>query len=117
MGAWGNAIGRGRVAGIESGLRHSSAGVVAVGYHADQLVVLSNRNGTDVMLAHQFREFDNRGVRTDPINALVHRVFDFHGGTSVAEAWLHSLKCSAGPPLFQLYNGSGPCTRAPRSRD
>src|SRR5262245_11971227 len=34
---------------------------------------------------HQFCEFGNRGVRTDPVDALVHRVFDFHGGPPLLE--------------------------------
>jgi hypothetical protein len=33
---------------------------VAVSHHADQLVVLSNRNGAYIMLTHQFREFGDR---------------------------------------------------------
>src|SRR5215470_5246112 len=37
------------------------------------------------MLAHQFREFDDRGVRTNPFNALVHRFFDFHGRSPLLE--------------------------------
>src|SRR6266699_513920 len=37
----------------------------------------------------QFREFGDRGVRTDPVDALVHRVFDFHGRTSVAGVCVH----------------------------
>src|SRR5262249_34520117 len=32
-----------------------------------------------LMLTHQFREFGDGRVWTDPIDALVHRVFDFHG--------------------------------------
>ena len=34
---------------------------------------------------HQFCEFGNRGVQTDPVDALVHRVFDFHGGSPLLE--------------------------------
>src|SRR5262249_40903872 len=52
---------------------------VAVGDHADQLVVLADRNGADVVVTHQFGDFGDRGVGTDPVDALVHHVFDFHG--------------------------------------
>jgi hypothetical protein len=31
------------------------------------------------MLTHQFREFGDRRVWTNPVDALVHCVFDFHG--------------------------------------
>src|SRR5262249_26625729 len=79
MDAWGHHIARRRAADIEAVLRQAFADDVAVGHHADQMVVLSNRNGADVMLAHQFREFGDGNVRTDPVDALVHRVFDFHG--------------------------------------
>jgi hypothetical protein len=43
---------------------------VAVSHHADQLVVLSKRNGAYIMLTHQFREFGDRGVRTDQSTPL-----------------------------------------------
>jgi hypothetical protein len=35
---------------------------VAVGHHADQPVVLSDRNGAYIMLTHQFREFGMSGL-------------------------------------------------------
>jgi hypothetical protein len=31
------------------------------------------------MLTHQFREFGDRRVWTNPVDALVHCIFDFHG--------------------------------------
>src|SRR5215510_2541941 len=71
--------------GHRSVLRQPFADDVAVGHHPDQPVVLSNRNGTYIMLTHQFCEFGNRGVRTDPVDALVHRVLDFHGGPPLLE--------------------------------
>ena len=77
-------IARSRAAGIELVLRLSFADDVAVGHHADQTIVFANRNGADVVLAHQLREFGHRGLGTDPIDSLVHDIFDFHGWTSVA---------------------------------
>src|SRR6266566_10164041 len=99
MDAWGHHIARRRAAGIKAVLRHPFADDVAVGHHADQPVVLSNRNGAYIMLTHQFSEFGDRGVRTDPVDALVHRVFDFHGGPPLLDSgW-------GAPSLLQLYNG------------
>src|SRR5437879_11822579 len=80
MDAWGHHVARRRAAGIEALLRQSFTDDVAVGHHPDQPVVLSNRNGADVMLTHQFREFGYWRVWTDPVDAFVHRVLDFHGG-------------------------------------
>src|SRR6266446_7875998 len=57
-------------------LRQSFADDVTVGHHADQPVVLSDGNGAYVMLTHQFREFGDRRVWTNPVDALVHCVFD-----------------------------------------
>src|SRR4051812_48812468 len=79
MDAWGHQVARHRAAGIETVLRQSFADDVTVGHHADQPVVLSNGNGADVMLTHQFREFGDRRVWTNPVDALVHCIFDFHG--------------------------------------
>src|ERR1700760_1967639 len=58
---------------------------IAVSHHANQPVILSNRNCADVMLAHQFREVYDGSIRTDPIDSLVHRVLDFHGGPPLLE--------------------------------
>src|SRR4029077_7522855 len=79
MDAWGHHVARRRAAGIETVLRQSFADDVTVGHHADQPVVLSNGNGAYVMLTHQFREFGHRRVWTNPVDALVHCIFDFHG--------------------------------------
>src|SRR5262249_4694438 len=46
----------------------------------DETVVLSDRNSADIVLAHQFSQFGDRSIRANPVDALVHRVFDFHGG-------------------------------------
>src|SRR6202035_3255559 len=80
MDAFGHHIARHRAASIEAVARKPFADDVAVGHHPDQSVVLSNRNAADVMCPHQFREFGDRGVGADPVDTLVHYVFDFHGG-------------------------------------
>ena len=56
MDTWGHHLARRRAAGIEAILCQPFADDVAVGHHADQLVVLSNRNGAYIMLTHQFCE-------------------------------------------------------------
>src|ERR1700732_1794258 len=106
MNAWGHHLARRRATGIEVVLRQPFADDVAVGHHADQAVVLSNRDGAYIMLTHQFREFSDRGVRTDPIDALVHRFFDFHRRPP-------SLMPRS--PPFRLYNESRPITRGVQS--
>src|SRR6185437_14986230 len=78
MDALGHHIPRGRAARIEAVLRQAFADDVAVGHHANKLVVLPDGNRADIMLTHQFREFGDRGVRTDPLHALMHRDLDFH---------------------------------------
>jgi len=80
MDAWSHHIARRCASDVENVLRQPFADDVTVGHHGDQPVVLSNRNGAYIMLAHQFRELGDRGVRTDPLDAFVHRVFDFHVG-------------------------------------
>src|SRR6185437_13359126 len=80
MDTWGHHLARRCAAGIKAVLRQALADDVAVGHHADKLVVLPDRNGAYVMLTHQFRELGDRGVRTDPVDAFVHRISDFHGG-------------------------------------
>src|SRR5215469_8104191 len=108
MDAWGHYIARDRAAGIEAVVRQSFADDVSVGHHADQPVVLANRNGTYVMLTHQLGEFGHRRVWADPVDALVHHVFDLHGTDSVAEVCV-----SAPVPLsLRLYNRSVPLARA-----
>src|SRR6476661_5039841 len=98
MDAGGHHIARRRAAGIEAVLRQPFADDVAVCHHPDKLVVLPNRNGAYIMLTHQFREVGDRCVRTDPVDALVHRFFNSHVGPPLLE-WVRSMKCSAGPPL------------------
>ena len=44
-------------------------------------------------------------VSSDLVDALVHRVFDFHWG---CWSWVHSMKCSSPVPRYSLYNGSAP---------
>ena len=46
---------------IEAVLRQASADDVAVGHHADQPVVLSNRNGAYVMLTHRISRVQQQG--------------------------------------------------------
>jgi hypothetical protein len=41
-------------AGVELVLRQSFADDVAVGHHTDQTIILPDRNGADVVIAHQF---------------------------------------------------------------
>src|SRR5262249_43088603 len=78
MDAWGHHIARDRATGIKAVPRQSFADDVSVCHHADQPAVLSNRGGADVLLTHQFREFGDRRVWNDPVDALVHCVPDFH---------------------------------------
>src|ERR1700745_2201908 len=80
MNAGAHDIARGGALRVEVVLGQPFANDVAVGHHADQLVVLSNGDGSDVMLKHQLREFSHRRIWTDPIDAFVHHFFDFHGG-------------------------------------
>src|SRR4029079_5929310 len=60
-----------RAVGIKIVACQPSADNVTIRHHADQLVVLSDRNSTYIMTTHQFGEFNYRRVRTDPLNALV----------------------------------------------
>src|SRR5262249_51276779 len=85
MDAWGHHVPRCSAAGIESVLRQAFADDVAISHHADKSVILPDWNGADIVLPHQFREVDDGGVRIDPVDALVHCFFDFHGWTSVTE--------------------------------
>ena len=83
MDAWGHHVARRRAASIEAVLRQPFADDVAISHHADQSVILADRNGAYIMLTHQFREVGDRGVGSDPVDALMHHFFDFHGWTSV----------------------------------
>src|SRR5713226_7667899 len=97
MDALGHHIARHRAASIEVVARKSFADDVAVGHHPDQSVVLPNRNAADVMLPHQFRKFGDRGVGADPVDTLVHHVFDFHGGPPLLEFQVYLMQRSTAP--------------------
>jgi hypothetical protein len=60
------------------------------------------------VLTHQFRELGDRGVRTNPLDALVHRVFDFHGGPLLLELGAFDAMPEPIPTvlLFQVYRGA-----------
>src|ERR1700730_14088229 len=77
MDAWCHHITRRRAECIEVVLRETFAD--------DDSVVLSDRNGPYIMLAHQFCEFGYRRVGTNPVDALMHRIFDFHGKPPLLE--------------------------------
>ena len=68
MDAWGHHIACHYAAGIEVLLRQPFADDVAVSHHPDQPVIFPDRNGSYVMLTHQFREVGDRCLRTNPIN-------------------------------------------------
>src|SRR6266568_3996603 len=112
MDAFGHHIARHRAASIEVVARKPFADDVAVGHHPDQSVVLPDRNATDVTPPHQFREFGDGGVGADPVDTLVHHVFDFHGGPP---CWISGalVAMQRSPPLAQLYNRSGVEAPAP----
>ncbi len=80
MNAWGHHIARRGTSGIEAVISQPFADDVTVGHDADQPVVLADWNGAYIVLTHQFREFGDGGVRANPLDAHVHRFFDFHGG-------------------------------------
>src|SRR5215210_4597902 len=84
--AWCHNIARSHPFGIEAVPRQSFADKVTVGDHADQPIVLSDRNGTDIMVAQQFGQFGKGCVWSDPVDALMHRFLYLHGG----------------PPLFAM---------------
>src|SRR5258708_6439685 len=107
MDAFGHHIARHRAASIEVVARKPFADDVAVGHHPDQSVVLPNRNAADVMLPHHFREYGDRGVGADPVDTLVHHVFDFHGGPPLLEFLVHFLQRSTAP-LFSTIQPLGP---------
>src|SRR5215469_3673035 len=87
----GHHIARRSVERIEIVPCQSFAHDVTISNHSDQVIVLANWDSTDIVISHQFCELNYRGVRADPIDTFVHRVFDFHGGSP-------SQKCSFGPP-------------------
>src|SRR6266576_6922597 len=102
MDAFGHHIARHRAASIEVVARKPFADDVAVGHHPDQSVVLPNRNAADVMLPHQFREFGDGSVGADPVDTLVHHVFDFHGRPPLLEFQVHLMQCSAAPAFSTI---------------
>src|SRR5215469_10281097 len=59
------------------------------------------------MIAHQFCELNHRSVWTDPIDAFMHRVFDFHGGPPSLEFECTRRNAASAPlPRTRLYNAS-----------
>src|SRR5262249_32234035 len=78
MDAWRHHVSRSRTVHIKTILRQTFANDVTVGDHPDQSIILANWDGADVVRAHQFSEFGDRGVRADPLDPLVHCFFDFH---------------------------------------
>jgi hypothetical protein len=52
-------------------LRQTFANDVKVSHHTDQPVIFSNWDGADIVRAHQFREFGDRGIRADPLDPLL----------------------------------------------
>jgi hypothetical protein len=81
MDAFGHHVARLGAAGIETVAGKSFADDVAIGHHPDQLIVLADRNAADIVRSHQLCDFGDRRVWADPVDALVHRIFDFHGGS------------------------------------
>src|SRR5262245_13215537 len=57
----------------------ATADDIPVRHHADQAIIFADWNGTNIMLAHQPGELDNRRVGIDPLHTLVHGLFHFHG--------------------------------------
>src|SRR5262245_46554518 len=98
MAAGRHPVSRGRSAHIKTILRQTFANDVAIGDHADQPVILANRDSADVVCAHQFGEFGDRGIWTDPLNALVHCLIDFHADL------LLELDAPRSPPWPQVLN-------------
>src|SRR5215472_8434046 len=78
---------RRRAACIKFFFKQKTAYEIAVGDHADKVVFLADRNRADVVLTHQFRELRDRGLRTNPLYAFVHRHLDFHHGPPLAPCW------------------------------
>src|SRR5262249_53532113 len=75
---------RRRAACIKAVVGQAFANDIAVGDHAYKVVFLADRNRADVVLTHQFRELRDRGLRTNPLYAFVHRHLDFHHGPPLA---------------------------------
>src|SRR5262245_7861178 len=90
MNAWRHHVSRGRAMHIKIFLRQTFANDVTIGDHADQPVILSNRDSAYVVRAHQFGEFGDRGIRADPLDALVHCFLYFHADLHT-RAWVNGF--------------------------
>jgi hypothetical protein len=66
------------------------------------VIVFANRDGAYIVIPHQFCELSHRGVRADPIDAFVHRVFDFHGGPPLLESKKTRRNATFGPSALGL---------------
>src|SRR5215475_14570786 len=100
MNAWRHHVSRGRAVHIKTILRQTFANDITVGDHADQPIILANWDGADVVRAHQFSEFGDRGIRADPLDALVHCFFYFHADLPTRSvAWIFSRQVSDLPSL------------------
>ena len=66
MDAWCHHITRRRAECIEVVLRETFADDVSVGHHTDEVIVLSDWNSADIVLAHQFCQFGDRSSRANP---------------------------------------------------
>src|SRR5262249_40271388 len=100
MNAWRHHVSRGRAMHIKTFLRQTFANDVTVGDHADQPIILADRDGADVVCAPQFSQFGDRGIRADPLDALVHCFFYFHADL-LTRSWVNefSRQVSALPSL------------------
>src|SRR6516165_8379936 len=55
-----------------------------------------------------FRELSHRGIRANPIDAFVHRVFDLHGGPPLLEFEFTRRNAASAPPSSdRLYKDPG----------
>src|SRR5439155_11507192 len=61
--------------------------------------VLADRDRADVVLAHQFRQFGDRSVGAYPVDALGHRVFDFHRGPPCVRVHRSNAPPVPNPPI------------------
>src|SRR5690348_15042485 len=95
-------------AAIDDALRHDIAGAqraagfavrkpaaddVAVGYHADEAIILAHRDGADILALHLLRHLGNRSFRRHPRDAFVHDLFNFHRNLhecALASSWHQS---------------------------
>src|SRR6516164_5304227 len=109
----GHHIARHCVERIEVLLCQSFAHDVTISNHSDQVIVLANWDGSDIVISHQFCELSYRGVRAHPIDTFVHRVFDFHGGSPSrnAASALHPRCNYTRPPTLLPRQVYGALTR------